>query len=118
MTTPERASLLAVLGLPAEATPEEATRAYRRLAREVHPDATADVDAAQRFAAISDAYHQLARNAAPEADEPPVARPVPVQHRSRQGSSGLRRQAFAPRPPIVAGPVSVAPPSERGSDHR
>lgn len=48
------------LGLARTATPEEIRRAFRRLARECHPDvATQEVEAAVRFREINEAYEVL-----------------------------------------------------------
>lgn len=50
--------LYLTLGVPAGATGDEITRAYRRLAREHHPDANPDAEA-DRFAGLTDAYDIL-----------------------------------------------------------
>lgn len=47
------------LGVSRDASDEEIRRAYRRLARENHPDVSRDADAGQRFAEISEAYEVL-----------------------------------------------------------
>lgn len=104
----ERAAALAVLGLAVDATDEEITRAYRRLARLTHPDVTGrtDVDAAQRFTAISQAYQRLVPapgTPSPQGREPPPEPPVPWPPRAP--SAHLR----GARPPIVAGPARVTP---------
>jgi molecular chaperone DnaJ len=47
----------AVLGVPETATAEEITKAYRRLARQLHPDANpGDKEAEERFKEVSAAY--------------------------------------------------------------
>lgn len=60
-----RARALRSLGLPLEATGEQIKRAFRKLAREVHPDRFPTASPAQqkelarRFAALTKAYHLL-----------------------------------------------------------
>ena len=62
---PARSRALSALGLPEGASPEEARRAFRRLAAVLHPDRHpgargADLaDLMRRFAEISAAYHAL-----------------------------------------------------------
>lgn len=48
-----------VLGVERSATPEEIKKAYRRLARELHPDVNAGTDAADRFKDVTHAYDVL-----------------------------------------------------------
>jgi DnaJ-class molecular chaperone len=48
-----------VLGVARDASPEEIHRAYRRLARQYHPDMNASADARARFAELSGAYEVL-----------------------------------------------------------
>jgi len=45
-----------VLGLPATASAREVTAAYRRLAKQLHPDRNPTVAAQRRFVEIADAY--------------------------------------------------------------
>lgn len=47
------------LGVARDASPEEIKRAYRRLARELHPDTNPDPEASERFKAIAHAYEVL-----------------------------------------------------------
>jgi curved DNA-binding protein len=48
-----------VLGVPRDASEEDIRRAYRRLARENHPDVNKDPEAEDRFKEISEAYEVL-----------------------------------------------------------
>jgi molecular chaperone DnaJ len=48
-----------ILGVRRDASPEEIKRAYRRLAREYHPDVNADPAAQERFKDINAAYEVL-----------------------------------------------------------
>ncbi|MBK0418191.1 molecular chaperone DnaJ [Leucobacter sp. CSA1] len=47
------------LGVSREATPEEIKKAYRRLARELHPDVNPSEEAAERFKDVTHAYDVL-----------------------------------------------------------
>lgn len=48
-----------ILGVSRTATPEEIRRAYRRLARQYHPDVNKSPDAEERFKEINEAYEVL-----------------------------------------------------------
>src|SRR3954465_10145899 len=47
------------LGVPRDASEEDIRRAYRKLARENHPDVNRDPGAEQRFKEVSEAYDVL-----------------------------------------------------------
>lgn len=51
--------LYEILGVPRDASTEDIKRAYRRLAREFHPDVNADPEAEQRFKEVAGAYEIL-----------------------------------------------------------
>ncbi|MGD0743452.1 MAG: molecular chaperone DnaJ [Acidimicrobiales bacterium] len=48
-----------LLGVPRNATEEEIKRAYRRLARELHPDTSGDAESEARFKEVTAAYETL-----------------------------------------------------------
>ena len=48
-----------ILGVEQDAGPDEIKRAYRRLARELHPDVNPDPAAQERFREVSAAYEVL-----------------------------------------------------------
>lgn len=56
---PPKVDLYEVLGVSRGAPPEEIKRAYRRLARELHPDVNPDPHTAERFKEINLAYEVL-----------------------------------------------------------
>jgi molecular chaperone DnaJ len=51
--------LYAILGVASDASQDEIKKAYRRLARELHPDVNADPEAERRFKEITAAYQTL-----------------------------------------------------------
>lgn len=58
-TTVEIEDLYAILGVHRDATPEQIRSAYHALAHQLHPDAGAGEEAAERFALVSKAYAAL-----------------------------------------------------------
>jgi len=48
-----------VLGVSRDATPDEIKKAYRRLARELHPDVNPGAEASERFKQVTHAYDVL-----------------------------------------------------------
>ena len=77
-----------VLGVSADASPKEITKAYRKLARELHPDKNPGDDAAEeRFKEVSAAYDVLGdETKRPEYDE--VRRLGPMAGGARGGGPG------------------------------
>ena len=73
---PARARRL--LGVDEAASPAEVTRAYRALARRLHPDTGGAAADPARFAEVSAAYAVLSGGTAPAAD-PPRRGPGPVR---------------------------------------
>src|SRR5581483_11997156 len=51
--------LYEILGVPRDATQDEIKRAYRRLARELHPDVSNDPSTEERFKEVTAAYEIL-----------------------------------------------------------
>ena len=82
MATTER-DYYDVLGVPRNATEAEIKRAFRALAREVHPDVSQEPDAEQRFREVAEAYEVLSD---------PERRAL----YDRYGHAGLRGGGFQP----------------------
>jgi molecular chaperone DnaJ len=82
MATAER-DYYEVLGVARGASDDEIKRAFRRLARELHPDVSDAPDAEERFRQLAEAYEVLSD---PEARE----------LYDRYGAAGLRRGGFSP----------------------
>jgi DnaJ-domain-containing protein 1 len=117
-----RPGLYELLGVSSDASQPDLARAYRRRARELHPDLAATQDAAETFTALTQAYRLLSdpiRRAAYDAtlDDPsppptPDATAIPVRHvtantpRPPRPPLTFRNRR---RPPIVAGPARVYP---------
>ena len=72
-----------LLGVPRDASHAEIKRAFRHLARELHPDVSQDPDAELRFRAVAEAYEVLSD---------------PERRRTydRFGHTGLRGGGFSP----------------------
>lgn len=82
MATTER-DYYEVLGVSRTADEREIKKAFRQLARELHPDVSAEPDADQRFKEVVEAYEVLSK---------PDARDL----YDRFGHAGLRRGGFQP----------------------
>lgn len=100
-----------VLGVDPGATTAEIARAYRRLARSLHPDTNADPDAAERFNAVTAAYEVLGdpderaaydrvrRRARPGTRRRPGGGySIRVEHRDRGDDVSLRDRRRSTRP--------------------
>ena len=84
MATTER-DYYEVLGVTRAADEGDIKRAFRRLAREVHPDVSAEADAAERFREVVEAYEVLSNAETRELYD-------------RFGHAGLRSGGFRPTP--------------------
>jgi curved DNA-binding protein CbpA len=113
--------LYQLLGVPREASREEIAQAWRRRARDEHPDARpADNGAPGRFRALAEAWQVLgdpARRAAYDralAREGPPAVRVTVRRPSGSGATaGVTPLVRVAGPPLRAGPVRVEGPARR-----
>jgi len=82
MATAER-DYYELLGVARDADEDEIKRAFRRLARELHPDVSSEPDAAERFKQVAEAYEVLSDRGRRETYD-------------RFGHAGLRRGGFTP----------------------
>jgi molecular chaperone DnaJ len=82
MATTER-DYYEVLGVPRDAGQDEIKKAFRRLAREVHPDVSDAPDAKERFAELAEAYEVLSKSESRDLYD-------------RYGHAGLRSGGFRP----------------------
>jgi len=109
--------LYQLLGVPRKASRDEIAQAWRRRARDEHPDARpADADAPGRFRALAGAWQVLgdpARRAAYDRvlarERQPAAR---VTVRRPAGPGRVTPLVQMPGPPLRAGPVRVEGPRQ------
>jgi curved DNA-binding protein CbpA len=107
--------LYQLLGVPRDASHQEIAQAWRRRARDEHPDAQpADAAAPGRFRALAEAWQVLGdpvRRAAYDRllarERPPATR---VTVRRPAGPGQVTPLAGMPGPPLRAGPVRVEGP--------
>src|SRR5881398_3424995 len=99
--------LYQLLGVPREACREEIAQAWRRRARDEHPDARpADAGAPGRFRALAGAWQVLGDPARRAAYDRVLARERPP------GPGRVTPLAPMPGPPLRAGPVRVEGPRQ------
>ena len=103
----------ALLGVTPDATPAQIRSAYRKLAKQCHPDVNNSSDAADRFREITEAYDTLTdpdRHAATTGSTAPGA-PPSAETTSGPGTPGPATAhtpetgppaATAPRPPAAS----------------
>ena len=82
-----------LLGIPRDSDRDTIAHAYRRLARAVHPDVSAEADAAERFANLAEAYRVAATAPAlqptmPACDAVPIRRLGVPRGRTHRSSPG------------------------------
>src|ERR671934_2829378 len=82
MATTER-DYYELLGVPRTASDTDIKRAFRRLARELHPDVNEEPDAEERFKEVVEAYEVLSKSET-------------RQLYDRYGHAGLRGGGFTP----------------------
>jgi hypothetical protein len=97
-----------LLGIPRDSDRDAIAHAYRRLARAVHPDVSAEADACERFANLAEAY-RIATTAPVNHPAVPPGAAIPIR---RPGVPYVREAL------IVAGPVRVSPSSAQRERQR
>lgn len=101
-----------ILGVSRQATPEEIKKAYRRLAREMHPD-VAGPEAAERFKDVSRAYDVLSNSEKRRAYDLGGRGSAPMNGQGFGGFADIFETFFNAAGGSARGP---APRSRRGQD--
>lgn len=98
-----------ILGLKIGASLDEVKSAYRRLARQYHPDINPDAQSQEKFIAIATAYQSLMELAQSTGGQMPTSDPNTWNTYAAIFNS---KKTAAPRPPS---PAPAQPPGERPS---
>jgi len=100
----------ALLGVPTDATPARIKRAYKRLAREWHPDTAGG--SAEQFQTLQDAYQTLSNAAARERYDRSLRakRPEPIPVRSSREYDESRVPTYAS---VASGEILLSPEEAR-----
>jgi curved DNA-binding protein CbpA len=96
VTTTETLSLYEVLAVPPSCSPDELRRAYRRRARELHPDVAAGADTGRAMAELNAAWRVLSDPSARRRYDQTLAHRSPVPPTPQPGpqASTSRRRAW------------------------
>jgi tetratricopeptide (TPR) repeat protein len=109
-----------LLQLTSAASQEEIKAAYRRLARQLHPDVNADHQAQEQFIRVTEAYKVLIKIAASRPVAAPFSTPTaqPAPQAAPKVKISVERPESAPPkpspqspPPVPDAPASVQPPA-------
>jgi DnaJ-class molecular chaperone len=94
-----------LLGVPTDATPDRIKRAYRRLARQWHPDTAGG--SAEQFQTLQDAYQTLSNAVTRERYDRALrsARTEPIPVRSSRGYDESR---LPTHPPVASGEILLS----------
>ncbi|MEZ4238313.1 MAG: J domain-containing protein [Myxococcota bacterium] len=102
-----------LLGIAADASPEQVRRAYKRLARRLHPDRNPDPDAAAQFVAVKAARDAMLRRASMRRPvrPPPARTATPPPARTATPPPARTSETVRPPPSQVrpAPPIDLEP---------